>query len=98
MVGPPVALQSTQYGGVSSSITALLIKVCFAIGPTGAANTSEGATDGAYIKPFVALTTASVEALRYRGEDIARSLTKTVVKEVNVFCPMQRLWAANDRF
>ena len=34
------------------------------------------------MQPFTRLTKASVEALRYRGEDIARSITKSVVKEV----------------
>ncbi|DBB15417.1 TPA: hypothetical protein ACH3X3_003648 [Trebouxia sp. C0006] len=33
------------------------------------------------LQPFHYLTKASVEALRYRGEDIARSITKAVVKE-----------------
>ncbi len=33
------------------------------------------------LQPFHHLTKASVEALRYRGEDIARSITKAVVKE-----------------
>lgn len=35
------------------------------------------------MQPFTRLTKASVEALRYRGEDIARSITKSVVKEVS---------------
>lgn len=34
------------------------------------------------LRPFGRLTKASVEGLRYRAEDIARSLTKTAVKEV----------------
>lgn len=34
------------------------------------------------LKPFKRLTKAAVEALRYRAEDVARSLTKAVVKEV----------------
>lgn len=33
------------------------------------------------MQPFSGLTKAAVEALRYRGEDIARSITKAVVKE-----------------
>ena len=41
----------------------------------------EAAPEGG-LQPFPMLTKASVEALRYRAEDIARSLTKTVVKEV----------------
>lgn len=36
------------------------------------------------LKPFTRLTRAAVEALRYRGEDVARSLTKSVVKEVRL--------------
>lgn len=38
------------------------------------------------MQAFTRLTQASVEALRYRGEDIARSITKSVVKEVGVLC------------
>jgi superfamily II DNA/RNA helicase len=37
------------------------------------------------LRPFERLTKAAVEGLRYRGEDIARSLTKSAVKEVDVF-------------
>ncbi|MEW5299598.1 MAG: hypothetical protein WDW36_002597 [Sanguina aurantia] len=33
------------------------------------------------LKPFLRLPTAQVDALRYRGEDIARSLTKAMIKE-----------------
>ena len=34
------------------------------------------------LSPFTKLTQASVEALRYRGEDVEKSLTKNTVKEV----------------
>ncbi|KAL3136078.1 hypothetical protein ABBQ32_007103 [Trebouxia sp. C0010 RCD-2024] len=37
--------------------------------------------DGTGMQPFTHLTKAAVEALRYRAEDIARSITKSVVKE-----------------
>lgn len=42
----------------------------------------EGPSEGG-LQPFPMLTKTSVEALRYRAEDIARSLTKTVIKEVS---------------
>ena len=54
----------------------------------GAATPGEAAGDdgddnsGPALQPFTRLTKPAVEALRYRGEDILRSLTKTVVKEV----------------
>lgn len=44
-------------------------------------NDQEAAAEGG-LQPFPMLTKAAVEALRYRAEDIARSLTKTVIKEV----------------
>ena len=34
------------------------------------------------LRPFTRLTKAATEALRYRAEDVARSLTKSVIKEV----------------
>ena len=34
------------------------------------------------LRPFGGLTRAAVEGLRYRGEDVARSITKNVIKEV----------------
>jgi hypothetical protein len=34
------------------------------------------------LRPFERLTKASVEGLRYRAEDVARSLTKSAIKEV----------------
>ena len=34
------------------------------------------------LSTFTKLTEASVEALRYRGEDVEKSLTKNTVKEV----------------
>lgn len=46
-----------------------------------AANDVEEAALG--MRPFAGLSKAAVEALRYRGEDIARSITKSVVKEVS---------------
>lgn len=35
------------------------------------------------LKLFTRLTKAALEALRYRAEDVARSLTRTVIKEVH---------------
>jgi hypothetical protein len=35
------------------------------------------------LQPFTRLTKAATEALRYRAEDVARSLTKSVIKEVS---------------
>ncbi len=43
---------------------------------TGAEASEEG------LSAFTKLTQASVEALRYRGEDVEKSLTKNTVKEV----------------
>ena len=67
------------------------LKAKFAAGWTGSAQGTEAAVtadDGddasAGIQPFTRLTKAAVEALRYRGEDIARSVTKSVVKEVSL--------------
>ena len=40
-----------------------------------------GGEAGEGLAPFEGLERANVEALRYRGEDVARSLTRTVVKE-----------------
>lgn len=37
----------------------------------------------AALPPFPRITRAATEALRYRAEDIARSLTKAVIKEVS---------------
>ena len=47
-------------------------------GVSGAA----GAAAAPGLAPFGRLTHAAVEALRYRAEDIARSLTRSAVKEV----------------
>ena len=47
----------------------------------GAAGAEEAASRSA-LRPFSRLSQSSVEALRYRGEDIARSLTSKVVNEV----------------
>jgi len=41
----------------------------------------EPADQEAGLRPFERLTKASVEGLRYRAEDIARSLTKSCIKE-----------------
>ncbi len=35
------------------------------------------------LAPFPRITRAAVEALRYRAEDVARALTKNVIREVN---------------
>ena len=43
---------------------------------------AEGGGAQAGLRPFERLTKASVEGLRYRAEDIARSLTKSAIKEV----------------
>lgn len=59
-----------------------------AAGAAGAAGVGEdGEDDGAagtaqVLRPFESLTRAAVEGLRYRGEDVARSITKNVIKEV----------------
>ena len=39
------------------------------------------------LRQFERLTKASVEGLRYRAEDIARSLTKSSIKEARPFNP-----------
>lgn len=36
------------------------------------------------LTPFTKLTKASVEALRYRGEDVEKSLTKNAIKEASL--------------
>ncbi len=64
----------------------LLTLVLLSAGPTEASDRpvkdTSAADDAACgLQPFPHLTKASVEALRYRGEDIARSITKAVVKE-----------------
>ena len=41
----------------------------------------DGSAQGG-LRPFERLTKASIEGLRYRAEDIARSLTKSAIKEV----------------
>lgn len=33
------------------------------------------------LRPFLRLSSASLEALRYRGEDVARTITKGAVRE-----------------
>ena len=45
-------------------------------------DTGEGASQG--LRPYTRLTKASVEALRYRGEDLEKSLTKNTIKEVSL--------------
>ena len=45
-------------------------------------DTGEGASQG--LSPYTRLTKASVEALRYRGEDVEKSLTKNTIKEVSL--------------
>ena len=37
---------------------------------------------GGRLQPHPRITTAAVEGLRYRAEDVARSITKNVIKEV----------------
>ena len=44
---------------------------------TGADGSAQGG-----LRPVERLTKASIEGLRYRAEDIARSLTKSAIKEV----------------
>ena len=46
------------------------------------------------MQPFTRLTKAAVEALRYRGEDIARSITKSVVKEVSALLHPSLAWTS----
>lgn len=41
----------------------------------------ENATDNNVLQPFKHLTKEAVEGLRYRSEDVARSITKNVIKE-----------------
>ena len=36
------------------------------------------------LTPFTKLTKASVEALRYRGEDVEKSLTRNAIKEASL--------------
>ncbi len=36
------------------------------------------------LAPFPRITRAAVEALRYRAEDVARALTKNVIRDVRV--------------
>ena len=64
--------------------------LCTNAGPASAAASPSAASEGGQaaavaasgLQPFARLTKASIEALRYRGEDIARSISKSVVKEV----------------
>ena len=49
----------------------------------------QGGSPAPALQLFTRLTPAAIEALRYRGEDIARSLTKTVIREVHL-APHQR--------
>lgn len=49
----------------------------------GGGNAEHGTADlGAGLPSYPRLTKEAINALRYRGEDVARSLTKTVIKEV----------------
>ena len=49
------------------------------------------------LQPFPRITRAAIEALRYRAEDIARSLTKTVIKEVGSDPPsLQGYWQSSS--
>jgi ATP-dependent RNA helicase DDX56/DBP9 len=43
---------------------------------------ADGSAQPGGLQPLARLTKAAVEALRYRAEDVARTLTKTMVKEV----------------
>lgn len=50
----------------------------------GANDTNDSATDDSLhkvIRPYERITPAAVEGLRYRAEDVARSITKNVIKE-----------------
>ena len=40
------------------------------------------------LAPFPRITRAAIEALRYRAEDVARSLTKNVIREVDHACAL----------
>lgn len=44
-------------------------------------DTEEEAAANAVLQPYDRITPAAVEGLRYRGEDVARSITKNVIKE-----------------
>lgn len=58
-------------------------KVCLALKFIPSAGTAEpGAKQK--LEPFKGLQKANVEALRYRAEDIARSLTSKVIKEASI--------------
>ena len=51
--------------------------------PTGAAGSGQLVPGDGGLTSFSALKPAALDALRYRAEDVARSLTKTVIQEVS---------------
>ena len=70
--GSPILLGACQPGATCSYACA------------GGAYAERGASEpGAGLLPYPRLTKEAINALRYRGEDVARSLTKTVIKEVS---------------
>ena len=52
------------------------------VSPDALMHAGAGASVG--LCPFTKMTQASVEALRYRGEDVEKSLTKNTIKEVSL--------------
>lgn len=61
----------------------------------GGGSGSGGAAAG--LQRYQRLTKAAVEGLRYRAEDVARSITKNVIKEVGWQGTRARGWAAAIR-
>jgi ATP-dependent RNA helicase DDX56/DBP9 len=56
-----------------------------AAAPPSDAGGEEAAAEAAAaaLKPYTRLTRAAVEGLRYRAEDVARSITRPVIKEAS---------------
>mmetsp|Transcript_21210 Transcript_21210/g.63839 ORF Transcript_21210/g.63839 Transcript_21210/m.63839 type:complete len:639 (-) Transcript_21210:2475-4391(-) len=85
--GAAVSLLSPMDAALTAQLAAALSDARPAVqGATTTADDSpaDGGDGGGLqpaLQPFTRLTPAAIEALRYRGEDIARSLTKAVVKE-----------------
>eukprot|EP00891_Asterochloris_glomerata_P006955 jgi/Astpho2/6955/e_gw1.00107.46.1_t len=70
--GEAITLVAPEEGAFAEELSASL----------GGANAEHGTADlGAGLPSYPRLTKEAINALRYRGEDVARSLTKTVIKE-----------------
>lgn len=52
-----------------------------AAGPSSSGEQQQVAAELEVLRPFTRLSKAQLEALRYRGEDVARSITRNVIKE-----------------